>query len=441
MKKKYSLDYSIERDTDRLHAIEQILDTLETNPTPTELEQMASYILYGKDENGKNAVQRGETTDSDKRYKSFQKLADKVQSLDEIIENPLNDQLTLKSLDEKQIYLKKKPVIQKPKYDKQTNELIDIGDGDIPGMEELWARIDYLEHVIAVNEGKVPDDGTVTILPDSYRLYQLRHQLISMRQHQYFLKDAYKPTLHFTAIKPPQPQQVNWDSDSYYWMTYDEWKKKIEKSYWNYSKNIDDYESKVTPEGTYVKWVVQRHTFDWEDPKHIRALIDNYSGIYMQLYDKVNSWGRTLIYDFDRYADMAGLSPIREYILTRKIDRAPYPIIIDELQEKFGLRYNENHLSNILNKEIPEKIANAAIRHRLELETPESEKKRCYHCKRLLPKHKLFFGVNNSHKDKWASNCKECERNRRIAKGGQTDYDRRSKDTTLHTMPSRKTNS
>lgn len=71
MKKKYSLDYSIERDLDRLHAIEDILDTLDTKPTNAELEQMASYILYGKDEEGKNAVQRGETTDSNKRYNSF----------------------------------------------------------------------------------------------------------------------------------------------------------------------------------------------------------------------------------------------------------------------------------------------------------------------------------------------------------------------------------
>ena len=58
MKKKYSLDYGIERDIDRLHAVEDILDTLPENPTNTELEQMASYILYGKDENGQNAVQR-----------------------------------------------------------------------------------------------------------------------------------------------------------------------------------------------------------------------------------------------------------------------------------------------------------------------------------------------------------------------------------------------
>lgn len=65
MKKKYSLDFSIVRDTDRLAAVNEILDTLSTSPTPTELEQMASYILYGKDENGKNSIQRNETIDKD----------------------------------------------------------------------------------------------------------------------------------------------------------------------------------------------------------------------------------------------------------------------------------------------------------------------------------------------------------------------------------------
>ena len=65
MKKKYTLDFSIERDVDRLAAVNEILDTLSTDPTPTELEQMASYILYGKDENGKNSIQRNETIDKD----------------------------------------------------------------------------------------------------------------------------------------------------------------------------------------------------------------------------------------------------------------------------------------------------------------------------------------------------------------------------------------
>lgn len=55
-KKQYSLDFSIVRDEDRMHAVEEILDKMERDPNPTELEQMASYILYGKDENGQNAI-------------------------------------------------------------------------------------------------------------------------------------------------------------------------------------------------------------------------------------------------------------------------------------------------------------------------------------------------------------------------------------------------
>ena len=48
-KKEYSLDYNIERDTDRLAAVQEILDNLERQPTASDLEMMASYFLYGKD--------------------------------------------------------------------------------------------------------------------------------------------------------------------------------------------------------------------------------------------------------------------------------------------------------------------------------------------------------------------------------------------------------
>ena len=44
VKKPYSLDYSIERDIDRVKAIYDILDKLEKTPTPNDLELMASYI-------------------------------------------------------------------------------------------------------------------------------------------------------------------------------------------------------------------------------------------------------------------------------------------------------------------------------------------------------------------------------------------------------------
>lgn len=91
MKKPYSLDFSVEKETDRLAAVNDILDTLERNPSQNELEQMASYILYGKDDEGYNAVQRGEITNNNTRYGSYKRKDDKLLSLDEILENPTTD--------------------------------------------------------------------------------------------------------------------------------------------------------------------------------------------------------------------------------------------------------------------------------------------------------------------------------------------------------------
>lgn len=89
MKKAYLLDFSIERDTDRLTAVQKILDGLDKDPTPTELEQMANYILYGKDENGHNAIMRHESKAPTTRYSSYKTADDKVLSLDEMMENPM----------------------------------------------------------------------------------------------------------------------------------------------------------------------------------------------------------------------------------------------------------------------------------------------------------------------------------------------------------------
>ena len=35
--------------------------------------------------------------------------------------------------------------------------------------------------------------------------------------------------------------------------------------------------------------------------------------------EKLDTYGRTLIFDFERYREMANLSPVREFILDKKI--------------------------------------------------------------------------------------------------------------------------
>lgn len=434
MKKPYSLDYSIQRDVDRVAAVYDILDTLEKNPSRNELEQMASYILYGKDAQGKNAVQRGEMTDGDKRYATFKRKEDKNVSLDSILDNPLADQQTLQTTHSRS-YTNPKPVIRKPKYDKKTGQLLDIGDADIPGMQQLWQTIERLERVLAANEGKIPPDEDTTILPDSYHLYLLRHQLADLRKHQYYLKDAYKPPLRFLAADHPKTQFIDWNSDAAYWISLEDWQERVDNALLSsISHNLEDYETRINPHTnqTEVKWIVRHHIFDWESPLHIRALINNYEALYEYVKQKLDTYSRALIFDFQRYRKMCHFSPVREFLLDEKIQHTPYPQILEKLQIKFGLSYNENHLSTILSKEIPNTFALAVKKHRLQIETPPSQKKRCFTCGRLLPRTTIFFGINNNRRDHFASNCKECEKRRRIAKGGQGKYDKRSKDKNLH---------
>ena len=60
MKKPYSLDYEIIRDVDRNTHVTNILDSLDVLPSDTELEQMADYILFGKDDKYMSARDRKE---------------------------------------------------------------------------------------------------------------------------------------------------------------------------------------------------------------------------------------------------------------------------------------------------------------------------------------------------------------------------------------------
>ena len=394
---------------------------------------MANYILYGKDENGLNAAQRGEITNNNTRYNSYQVKEDQHQSLETIMENPLVDQQQLSPQLKRDVYLKRTRTIVKPKYDKKTGELIDPGDSDIPGMIEIWDSIDRLQHWINVLEGKVPPSETDELFDNSYRLYQLKHILIDLRRHQYYLKDFYKPVITFNNITPPHAQYYDWTADAFYWIPYDEWKRRTDNALLHtISRNLKDYETRGTPPNLEVKWVVRRHTFNWEDPTHVRALINNYEALKNYMGDKLNTYGYTLLLDFDRYRKMANLSPVRDYLLQQKLLNESYTDTLNGLEARFNIRYNDNHLSTIYAKEIPQKIANAAARHRLLLETPPDELKKCHHCGAMLPRSNLFYAFNRSRRDGFSSSCKECERKMRIARGGQTEIDKRSKEQTLH---------
>ena len=193
-------------------------------------------------------------------------------------------------------------------------------------MQELWQSIDKLERWIAVLEGKIPPSENDLIFDNSYRLYQLKHTLIDLRRHQYYLKDSYKPTIHFLAVDHPRAQFMDWSSDCFYWMPFSAWQKRVDAALLHsISKKIEDYETRTAPDGSIeVKWIVRRHTFDWTNPAHVRALLNNYSALYEYVWDKLNTYSRALIFDFERYREMAHFTPLREFLIDEKIKHLSY---------------------------------------------------------------------------------------------------------------------
>jgi hypothetical protein len=167
-------------------------------------------------------------------------------------------------------------------------------------MRELWQSIDALERWVHVLEGKIPPNEDDLVFDNSYRLYRLKHNLIELRRHQYYLKDSNMPPIHFQAPDHPKAQFINWDSDTFYWISLDEWRERTSKALTHLiSKELKDYTTRIAPDGTTeVKWVVRQHTFDWMNPDHVAALLSNYDLLYNQLYEKLDTYGRTLIFDF-----------------------------------------------------------------------------------------------------------------------------------------------
>lgn len=376
------LDYSIESAKERLDYINDLIANYEGQFTPAQLEAMGEYLVFGKDETGHRLI----------RMNPPKKEAN-AKSIDASLEAGLEP----KSIDEK----------FKSMYVYPRNPIDPIRDAEVPGMRDCWEGIKRLKHCIDVSLGKEDDPNVMLLTP--YQIAIAKKWLIDMRQNQYDLREAFRPTLHFIKLSHSNTPKINFDSDSAYWISLDEWREKIKNTYFPIPRELESYETRETPQGTEVRWVVRHQKFDWENPSHIAALIRYYSAIYQEDWDDLESWGRTLIYDFDRYSTMANLSPERTYILTRRIDGAPYSDISDELAAKFNFIASPDRISAIVTEEIPRTIAMTVHKHKI-INDPTFPTKRCRRCDKDLPLSPIFFPINKMRKDGYVSICRDCQR-------------------------------
>jgi len=384
------LDFTLSSSKERKNFIDKYM--IGKSFTKKELETIADYLLYGKDENGLNSVDRKEI-EINTRYGSYKKK--KPESLDNLIDNPNFNENKIQNTN---IYKVEKPTINREE------------DKDIPGIQELWKTIDYLQHLVDASSGRVIDPSIKPL--DNFQLYKIKHYLIELRKEQFVLKDMVKPTCFF--IKNPRtvpdadngPQDIIWESENFAIKPlglYSSNKKRF-----NQVREIQEYDYQANPTAKY--------TIDFTNSQHIYALIEFYEDFIIAAEDNPESLMDDIMETLDWYINFAALDEIQTEILELKKKKISVKEIQEILQKKFKVNYSTNYISTIFTKKICMSIAAAAELHqRMYLNRDNNTMwKKCNQCGEIKFLDTINFMRKTKSSDGYNSKCKKCCKENRI---------------------------
>lgn len=235
----------------------------------------------------------------------------------------------------------------------------------IPGMKQLQAAIKEVEEKQKKAKGR--------------KRYILKKQLIQLRQDQYVLKNSHlQPINCLNGVK-------NF-----------------------YSLNFDD-NIIVLEDGT----IKDNSLISFMNPKHISALLCNYSRLKENCYGKFYTDGYFLMQSLDKIVDQTLEKdfPLEYSLLIYKIDGKSNLQIQELLQKEHDVHYSVGYISSLWRNKIPKMIAETATKNFLTWYYTEREKgkwKKCSKCGEIKLAHNIYFSKNNSSKDGFYSICKDC---------------------------------
>ena len=236
---------------------------------------------------------------------------------------------------------------------------------DIPALKQLREAIDLVEKQFKAATGK--------------KKFLLKKQLIEMRQDQYVIKNAYRQPMYFmNAVKSFNQVQLD--------------------------ENIT-----ITENGE----VKSDGIITFFDPKHISALLCNYSKLKEDSYGRFWSDSYFLMEDLDNLVDrtLKNDYPLYYDLLIYKIDGKQNIEIQSLLQEKHGIKHSVEYISSLWRNKIPKLISEKAQEEYLVwyYTTQEYGKwKKCSRCGQVKLAHNRFFSKNKTSKDGFYSICKCC---------------------------------
>lgn len=209
--------------------------------------------------------------------------------------------------------------------------------------------------------------------------FLLKKQLIAMRQDQYVIRSAYKPPIYcMNAIK-------------------------------SFSKI--DFDENVSISGNDE--IEDNSLVSFFNPKHISALLCNYSRLKEDAWGKFYSDSYFLMEDLDTLIEktLRNSYPMYYDLLIYKIDGKQNLEIQSLLNQKHNVKHSVEYISSLWRNKIPKLLSEQAQEDYLIWYYTTQKKgkwKKCSRCGEIKLAHNKFFSKNKTSKDHFYSICKCC---------------------------------
>ena len=437
---RLKLDFSIQTTDGRRDFVNEYVSQPQFQKSPLsedELETIANYILWGKDEDGLNISQKG-LVQIETRNKTWQR--DDTESLDALMDSPAFSEASFRRSIEARTRVAREIFDRKRTLNECPSHLV-------PVFEDLFRRIDYIELTInfyefahgrrkeppreallkRFNESEIKAAEAVAAKWNQFKYLKQRHLIVELRREQFTLRDTY--TEKHMRHTPPEPEiePVDPDFDAEIpvyplglaagpigGLVFKEEENLNPSTYTDndLSKTLKFYWDKKTESRPAI-------FFDFTNLEHIYELFNQLN----ELEDSigalpVNSNLGKLLDTLKYYISLTDLTEAQQEILNLKIDKTKNQDIADYINKKYNKSYTANYISTIFRQKIIPRINETAEFHAKVIENlsfPENFKK-CTGCGKILLIDADKFVRKSRSKDGFSTRCKICDRNDRQRK-------------------------
>lgn len=433
---RLKLDWALSTSTERNEFVQQYITQevfLKRPLTSDELETVANYILWGKNEEGLSIEQEG-LVELPRKNSTW--TAQNVESLDELTESPTFNEATIYSLASKLPTKKVREVFSRSTTLKNCPAYL------VDTYKALWKEIDKTELTINYYEllhGKREKEPRAELLKNlteeervecadrskalnQFKYLKLRHFLVELRREQYTIKDSFseqiqlrgtphyteESTLVFDADVPVFPLGVQ-GAQPLQQLIFQPFEKLIPENFTE--QNLKDISNFIWDKENNKK--LESRCIRFTDSETVYQLFL----MLEELEDDVEcadpfSVTNNLLNTLKFYIEEATLTEPQREILQLKIKKTKNQDIASYINKKYNKSYTANYISTIFKQKIIPAINETAEFHEKIVQNLffKEEFKVCIKCGKTLLRDPINFVRKSRAKDGLSNRCKCCDK-------------------------------